>query len=147
MKKFNGILLLAIVSLVFFSSCKNEEFVWNPVGVWQVTITGSWGESWNETLNFEGSETGGAITGWSTQYYTPSNSVSTWSRNGYTLYIQLDAYYSLGGVDYHNNISYTVTSSEANPNQMSGDGLFVQTGVSTYSWTMTFLGTKVSNLQ
>jgi hypothetical protein len=146
MKKFIGIVLLAVVSLVFFSRCKNAEFIWNPVGIWQATITGSWGDSWTETLSFGGSESGGTITGWLSQY-CPSDSIATWSTNGFTLYIQLDAYFSQEGVNYHNNISFTVMSSEANPNQVSGDGFFVQTGVATYSWTLTFTGTKTSNLQ
>ena len=146
MKKLILLAMFVIALLLFASSCNNAEFVWNPVGTWQVTITGSWGDTWTETLTFTGSDAGGSVLGWNSQF-CPSNSVATWTRTGFTLIINLDAYFTADNVDYHNDITLTGVSSEVNPNDMSGSGSFTQTGTATYSWSLTFTAVKTGNPQ
>ncbi len=142
MKK--SILLVAVIMVLFmfFSSCKTAEFIWNPVGVWMLTITGDWG-TWTETLTFAGSETTGTVSGW--LLFNPSLTLGTWTKIGFTLTINLDFY----NVPYHNVITFTGTSSEANPNSMTGNATWIEYWNSTYNdtYSMTFTGIKTTNLQ
>jgi hypothetical protein len=143
MKKTIFYLTLMIIMLMFIPNCKSA-FVWNPVGNWTWTITGSWSATpWNETLTFNGTESGGLVNGW---YYCSSGSPGTWTKTGdFTVTITFDFPYD-NDLDH---LEFTGTSSEANSNSMSGTGTwyFYLNGSLEDTWTMTFNGTKTSNLQ
>lgn len=139
------ILWLAVIMMLvmFFAGCKTADFVWNPLGNWTWTITGDWGMTWTETLTFTGSETGGSVIGWE---YCSSGVPGTWTKTGdHTLGVTFDFWYT----NDRDHLEFTGSSSEANPNSMTGTGLwsFYLNGFLDDQWTMTFSGAKTSNLQ
>lgn len=143
MKKIILLGMAIMVIGIFFSSCSTAEFVWNPVGVWSVTITGDWGEVWTENLTFAGSETSGIVSGW--VYLNPALTPGTWTKTGFSITMNLN----FNNGPYNNNLTFNGTSLEATPNSMSGTGSWVEYWNGSYEDTygMTFTGTKTSNPQ
>jgi len=143
MRKYILLVTAIMVLCMFFPSCKTAEFVWNPVGVWSVTIVGDWGETWTETLTFTGSETSGMVSGW--EYLNPALTPGTWTKTGFSITMNLN--FNNGA--YTNNLTFNGTSSEASPNSMSGTGSWVEYYNGSYNDTfgMTFNGTKTTNPQ
>lgn len=129
--------------ILFFSGCKTTEFVWNPVGIWSFIITGDWGETWTETMNLAGSDTGGTVSGWT--YFNPDMTPGTWTRAGYTATIIND----FSSDSWHDIVTLIGNSTEANPNSMSGTGTWMEYLSGSYynDWTLTFIATKTTNLQ
>jgi hypothetical protein len=123
-----SIVLLAVifVSFLFFSSCKSEDFVWNPVGIWNFTVTGIWGETWLELLTFGGSDAGGTVSGWS----------------------HLNTYYLYASSNLE-VVTLTCRSSEVNPNTLTGTGTWLEYigGSLSEAWTLTQMAQKETNLQ
>jgi hypothetical protein len=143
MKKIILVVAAIVVLSMFFSSCKTADFVWNPVGMWSMTVTGDWGEVWTETLTFTGNETAGVFNGWTN--YNPSITPGTWTKAGFTLTINLDC----NNGHWRNVLTFTGTSSEAGPNSMTGTGNWLEYYYGSYTdtYTMTFTAVKTTNLQ
>ena len=142
MKRTIFVLAVTVIFIIFVPGCKNG-FVWNPVGSWSISFTGSWGDAWFENLNFTGSETGGMISGWT---FFVAGTPGTWTKTGdFTINFSYDFPYD-NDLDH---LEFTGTSSEASPNSMAGTGTwyFYLNGVLEDTYSMTFNGIKTSNLQ
>lgn len=144
MKKWLLTLVLISALFLFYPSCKTTEaFVWNPVGNWifQFSAPGSYG-NWTENLNLTGSESGGAVNGW--QKYNPAGTPGTWTKTGnFTISMTVDFI----NIIVHDVVEVTGSSSEANPNFMTGSGTWTATFITTSVDTLTYTATKTTNLQ
>jgi hypothetical protein len=141
-----SIVLLAVifVSFLFFSSCKSEDFVWNPVGIWNFTVTGIWGETWLELLTFGGSDAGGTVSGWS--HLNTYHTAGTWTRTGFLMTVTFDYLYASSNLEV---VTLTCRSSEVNPNTLTGTGTWLEYigGSLSEAWTLTQMAQKETNLQ
>ena len=120
--------------LFFTGGCKS--FTWDPTGIWTFIYPN--GDS--EQITFAGDTGSGTISNWCGDQYYPQN--GTWEKTGdFSLSVLIDfiSHYSS-----HVTVTFTFTSSEDSPNQMTGSAHFVE---DSYVEDFPLQAVKESNLQ
>lgn len=135
--------ILFFMIMIFVSACKTTEvFVWDPTGVWSVNINYlDYGTSYIETFTLTGSDSSGIVTGY-TVYGVLSPQTGTYTKTGnYSITIDFDFW----GYGDHLIFDFTGTSSESNPNLISGSGEWYINGMleNNLGW----IANKTTNLQ
>lgn len=131
-----GVVMLA--GLLMLPGCKTAE-TWSPLGSWTLNIaTPDWGRSWTNTLSFTGNEDGGSVTGLTADDLSGPQT-GTWTKTA-DYAITMNFSFVLFGI-WTETVLMTGSSSEANPNSMSGTGTWTEVGSSTSSivWSATRL--------
>ena len=135
--------ILFFILAIFITSCKTTEvFVWDPTGVWSVNITYlSYAFSYVETFTFTGTDTSGVVSGHTVYGFLSPQSGTYLKTADFTLTMAFDFW----GYGDHLTWSFTGTSSEANPNFMSGSGEWYLNSMleNPLNWT----ANKTTNLQ
>lgn len=140
MKRYFTILLtcLVLVGLFFMQGCSSSDAVtWNPLGIWNVNlIIPNWSHDWNDNFTFSGSETGGTVFGLTCATMC-AQQTGNWSKTG-DYSISMSFNFNWGSLSEIVNLSGT--SSEANPNMITGSGTWNENGTTA---NMTFTATKI----
>jgi hypothetical protein len=136
------ICLVCLVFVVIISGCKSTV-TWDPSGSWLFTISYQWESlTYSETLILTGTDANGTVTGYTIFNVNPPQN-GTYTKTGdYSLTIHFDF---IDIYSYHILTDFLGTSSEADPNSMSGTGTWYLDG-SLYD-NITFIATKTSNQQ
>ena len=137
MKRYLAILLVGFLflGLVSMHSCKTAE-TWSPLGLWTINfLIPSWSHDWTDTVTFSGNDDGGSVYGLTCATMCAPQT-GTWTKTGdYSITMTFDFYWG----SLHEVINLTGTSSEANPNAMTGAGSWTE---NTGTANMTFSASR-----
>jgi len=140
--------ILFFMIMIFVSACKTttEVLVWDPTGVWSVTVThyeagGTQQATYTEPYTFTGTDSSGTVTG-QTVGGELSPQSGTWAK---TADFSITFNYDFWARGDHLVFNSTGTSSASNPNSMSGSGDWYVNDmlIANSTWT----ATKTTNLQ